>query len=170
MRKMSITKFIAAAVLAGSAGAAIVGPAAMAGAGAPKPPVRVTCTALFGQSNATAGGGQQLLSGCVGSGSPTKAKVTPYGVEVPAGGTVPTSATVYWTNKDITTLTLGTINAITPDPCPAFMGISASLDESVASTVSGGTSKLTVGDTNTGGACVYIVGSNVLIVGGSSTL
>jgi hypothetical protein len=168
MSKMSITKFIAAAALVGSAGAAIVGPAAIAGAGAPKPPVRVSCTSLFGLSS-TSGGGQQLLSGCAGSS--TKAHTTAYGIEVPAGGAAPTSDTIIWTNKDTTTLSLSNLNSVPGNPdCSAFMGLPVTLEETTTSTVTGGTSKLTVGDANTGTACVYIVGSNVLIVGGASTL
>ncbi len=170
MRKKSTTRFIAAAVLAGSAGAAIVAPAAMAGAGAPKPPVRVTCTGIFGNSDAAAGGGAQLLSGCAGSGPlAIKAHVTPFGVEVPSGGTVPTAATITWTNKDTTTIGLSGLTGVTND-CSTYLGLTPTIKEEVTSTVTGGNSKLTLGDANTNDACVYIVGTQVLIVGGASTL
>ncbi len=170
MRKKSTTRFIAAAVLAGSAGAAIVAPAAMAGAGAPKPPVRVTCTGIFGNSDVVAGGGAQLLSGCAGSGPlAAKAKVTPFGVEVSSGGVIPTSATITWTNKDNTTIALSNLGTVT-DTCGTYLGLTPTEEEQVTSTVTGGTAKLTVGDSNVGTACVYIVGTTVLIVGGTSTL
>ncbi len=169
MRKKSTSRFIVAAALVGSAAAAVVAPAALAGAAGPKPPVQATCTGLFGQST-TAGGGQQLLSGCAGSGPlAAKAHVTNFGIEVPEVSPAPTSATIYWTNKDTTTLTLGAISTVTND-CSTYLGLTPTFKESVASTVSGGNSKLTVGDTNQGSACVYLVGSQVLIVGGASTL
>jgi len=165
MRKRSTTRFIVAAALVGSAAAAIVAPASIAGAKKVKPPVRVTCTGLFGQST-TSGGGAQLLSGCVGT---AKSKVTPFGVEVSSGGAVPTSDTITWSNKTTTILGLSNLQSVTND-CSTEFGLAPTLKESVTSTVTGGNSKLTVGDANTGTACVYIVGSQVLIVGGTSTL
>ncbi len=165
MRKRSMTRFVVAAALVGSAGAAIVVPAGMAGA-VVKPPIRVTCSGIFGQSDATSGGGAQLLSGCVGT---AKSKVTPFGVEVPGPGTVPTTATISWTGKTTTTLGLSGLTGVTND-CAMQYGLTSTLKEQVTSTVTGGTSKLTVGDANVNDACVYIVGNQVLIVGGSSTL
>jgi hypothetical protein len=170
MRKKNTTRFIAAAALVGATGAAVLAPVTMSGAAAVKPPVRVTCTGLFGNSDAVAGGGSQLLSGCAGSGPlAAKAHVTPFGVEVSSGGTIPTAATITWTNKDSTTMGLSNLTGVTND-CPLYLGLTPTIKESVTSTITGGNSKLTVGDSNVNTACVYIVGTQVLIVGGTSTL
>ena len=90
-------------------------------------------------------------------------------MEVSSGGTVPTTATISWTSKDTTTLGLSDLTSVTND-CSTYLGLTPTLKEQVTSTITGGTSKLTVGDSNVNDACVYIVGNQVLIVGGSSTL
>jgi len=156
MRKMSKTRFIAAAALAGSAGLAVVAPAAIAGAGAPKPPTEVTCSSLLGSAT------EQLQSGCVGT---AKAHTTAYGVSVP--NNTDTAATIFWTNKDTTTISIAS-SSVTND-CGTYLGVAANLKEQSVSTVTGGNSKLTL-ESNISTVCVYISGSQILVVGGSSTL
>ncbi len=154
MRK---TRFIAAAALAGSAGLAVVAPAAIAGAGAPKPPVEVTCQSLLGSST------EQLQAGCVGSSS--KAHTTTYGVTVP--NSTDTGGTIYWTNKDTTTITIA--EAPITNTCGTYLGVAASTEVQSNTTVTGGTSKLTL-ETKTSTVCVYVAGGQILVVGGPSTL
>jgi hypothetical protein len=159
MRKLLAVRFVAAAALLGSVGLAVALPGAVASAGGPKPPVTVTCTGLIGNST------QQLQSGCVGT---AKSKVTAYGVDVPNSGD--TGATIYWTNKDTTTITF-TYASVT-NTCPTYLGVAASIEEQETATVTGGTSKLTAETAPSSKVCVYLGSdSTVLIVGdGPSTL
>ncbi len=90
-------------------------------------------------------------------------------MEVSSGGTVPPAATITWTNKDTTTMGLSNLTSVADD-CTTYLGLTPSIKEAATSTITGGTSKLTVGDSNVNDACVYIVGTQVFIGGGGSTL
>jgi hypothetical protein len=160
MRKMLRSRCVAAGVLLGSIGlAAAVLPGAAASAAVAKPPVTVTCSATLGNA------AQQLNSGCVGT---AKSKVTTYGVAVPNGSD--TGATIFWTNKDTTTIT-DTFGSVTNN-CPTYLDVAASLKEQETATVTGGTSKLTNETAAPSDLCVYVGASDgtILVVGGSSTL
>ena len=153
-------RYLVAAALAGSASLAVVAPGAVAGAGGVKPPVTVTCAALFGTSL------QQLQSGCVGS---AKAKVTSYGISVPNSSD--NGATIYWTNKDTTTISFSYVTDATTAGCGDLLGMAPTFAETETATVTGGTSKLTTGlaFTSSSPACVY-VGSTIIVTQGSSEL
>jgi hypothetical protein len=157
MHKLLPVRLVAAAALVGSVGFAIAMPGAIAGAGGPKPPVTVTCTGLIGNSS------NQVESGCVGT---AKSKVTPYGVTVVNGSD--TGATVYWTNKDDTTLSF-TYSGIT-NACPTYLDQAASLEEQETATVTGGTSKLTLETAPPADVCIYIgsTDGSILVVGDGS--
>jgi hypothetical protein len=158
MQKFRPVRLAVAVAVAGSFGLAIMLPGAIAGA-AVKPPVTVTCSGLLGNST------QQLESGCVGSGSPTKFKGTSYGVAVPNGSD--TGATIYWTDKDTTTITF-TYATIT-NACPTYLGVAASIEESESATVTGGTSKLTLETGPPSDVCVYIGSDSTILVSGDGS-
>ncbi len=155
MNKMLTARLLAVAALAGSAGLTVIlssgGPAA---AKAPKPPVTVTCTALFG--NAT----QQLESSCTGSSA--KAKVTGSGVVTQPSGS--TSVT-YWTNNKTTDESFSETLVPGPGTCPTFLGVTASDVIKETATVTGGNSGLTVGQSGTSSVCLYEAGGNIAVVG-----
>jgi hypothetical protein len=156
MRKL--VPVLAAAVLTTCAASFAMLSAGTAGAGGPKPPVTVTCTS----TNANGAGSQlgtesnQLLVGCVGSAS--KAHVTPTGSIVPDVAT--SSATIYWTNKKITTESFSYAAGGT---CPTYLGLTASTSVVVTSTVTGGNSGLTVGQSFQSVNCLYSGGSDLLV-------
>jgi hypothetical protein len=159
MRKGLLIRVLAVSTLAGSGGLAMFA-TGNAGAKGVKPPVTVTCTSVFG--NATT----QLESGCVGS---AKSKVTSSGIIVPnaSAGT----AVISWTNRDVTDLTI--TNTLTPGPgsCSPYLGVAASDVITETSTVSGGTSKLTIGQSGTSQLCLYEAGGDILVTGtGSFTI
>jgi len=148
-------RFVAAAALAGSAIAAVVVPAATAGAGAAKakPPVYVTCTSFIGQSETT-----QMIYGCTNdTGS---SKITTNGVQVTSGST----ATIYWTNKATTTISFAyTLVTGAAEDCPTLLGVAATAEVSEAVTVTGGTSKLPLGAVPTPSlVCAYSAGGNIV--------
>jgi cytochrome oxidase Cu insertion factor (SCO1/SenC/PrrC family) len=155
MRKMLPVRILAIAALASSAGVAMLGGTAGA---ATKPPITVSCTGLLGSDT------MQIQSGCTGSS--TKAKVTTNAVTVPNGGD--TGATIYWTNGKTTIITFA-YTSVT-DTCSTYLGVAASLEESETATVTGGTSGLTKEATAPTDVCVYIAGSQIAVVGGSSVL
>jgi hypothetical protein len=158
MRKMIAVRLVAAGAMLGSIGFAVALPGAVASA-AVKPPVTVTCSSLLGNES------QQVQSGCVGSS--TKAKVTPYGVSVPGSGD--TTATIFWTNKDSTDISIS-YTTIT-NTCSTYLDVAASTEVSETSSVTGGNSGLTVGADTSTDVCVYIgTDGTALVVGGSSTL
>ena len=158
MRTTKPFRYLVAAALAGSAALTVALPGAVAGAGAVKPPVTVTCSGLFGTST------QQLQTGCVGS---AKSKVTSYGVSVPNASD--TGATVYWTNKDTTTITF-TYSAGNISACSDYLGLAPSDAETETATVTGGNAKLTTGIPYSSNACVYVYGGDILVVAGSNEL
>ena len=125
--------------------------------GGPKPPVTVTCTS----TNANGAGSQlgtesnQLFVGCVGSAS--KAHVTPTASVIPDVAT--SSATIYWTNKKITTESFSYAGGGT---CPTYLGLTASTVVTVTSTVTGGNPGLTVGQSFKSVNCLYSAGSDLL--------
>ncbi len=159
MRKMVGIRFVAAAAMLGSVGLAVALPGAVASAKGPKPPVTVTCSSTLGNA------AQQMNIGCVGT---AKSKVTPYGVAVPNG--TDTGATIYWTNRDTTTVS-DSYTSVT-DTCGTYLDQTSSVEEQVTATVTGGTSKLTDETTAPEDLCVYVGATDgtVLVVGGSSTL
>ncbi len=148
MRKFLSVRSLAVLALAGSGLAAVALPAGVAGA---KAPVKVTCTGLFGLSSSSE------LSGCSGHG----AKISPYAVEVPNSGD--TAATIYWTDKTTTTSSISYVTG--SFTCPNLGGDASVTGSPITETgtVTGGNSKITTGVANVTDACVYTIGSDIII-------
>jgi hypothetical protein len=158
MQKNRPVRLAVAAAVACSFGLAIMLPGAMAGA-VTHPAVTVTCTGLLGNST------QQLESGCVGSGSPTKFKGSSYGVAVPNGSD--TGATIYWTDKATTTISF--TYATETNTCPTYLGVAASLEEQETATVTGGTAKLTLETGPPSNVCIYLGSDSTILVNGDGS-
>jgi hypothetical protein len=143
----------AAIALFGSAGMAVALSGGVAGAKS-SGPVTATCTALLGNAS------YQLETGCTGT---AKTKVSSAGEVVPdpSAGT----AVVNWTNKEVTDLNI--TDTLTPGPgsCSPYLGVAASDVISETATVTGGTSKLTVGQSGSSTLCLYVAGGDDLVVG-----
>jgi hypothetical protein len=155
MKMYRSVRFVAAAALAGSALAAVVVPAATAGAAA-KPKIYATCTGFIGQTTT-----DQLLYGCTTDGTGVS-KITAQGVQETSGS----SATVYWEDKATTTVTF-TYALVTgaAEDCPTLLGVPATAEVAETVTVTGGTSKLSDGVVPTTSlVCAYSAGGNVIEV------
>lgn len=159
MGKLFTFRSLVVLALAGSGIAAVALPGSVAAAKT-KPPVTVTCTGLLSQTSS----GEEY--GCTGS---AKSKVSAYSVEVPNGSD--TAGTIYWTDKTTTTVSIS--YATGTFTCPNLGGDASVPGSPIAesSSVTGGNSKLTTGVATTTDACVYTIGSQILITNyGSYTL
>jgi hypothetical protein len=156
MNKHRSIRFVAAAVLAGSALSAAIIPAATAGASAAKvkPAIDATCTGFIGQTTT-----DQLMYGCSTDNS-LSSKVTAQGVQETSGS----SATIYWEDKTTTTVTFSyTLITGAAEDCPTLLGVAATAEVSEAVTVTGGTSKLTLGLVPKASlVCAYSAGGDVV--------
>jgi hypothetical protein len=156
MRK--IVPFVAAAALISGVASFAVLSSGTAGAGAPKPPVTVTCNS----GSANGAGSQlgtetnQLLVGCVGSS--TKAKVSPTATITPDVAT--SSATINWTDKKTTT---ESFTYAAGGTCPSYLGLAATTSVVVTATVTGGNAGLTVGQSFQSVNCLYSAGGDLLV-------
>jgi hypothetical protein len=161
MKMHRSVRFVAAAVLAGSALSAVVMPALTggnAGANTPPPPIYANCTGFIGDTTTT-----QLLSGCTWQTTGTVlSTITPEAVQVTSGS----SATVLWTDKKTTTLTFAyALVTGAAEDCPTLLGVAPTAEVAETVTVTGGTSKLTKGIVPTTSlVCAYSAGGDVVEV------
>jgi hypothetical protein len=157
MRKLHPLRLVVVAALAGSAGLAVALPSGIAAA--KKGPVTATCTGLFG------GASQQVLTGCTANSS----KVSANGLSIVTTSGTSGTSTIYW-NDGKTTIESFTY-VLTPGSgaCPTFEGTAANDVVTENVTVTGGSAKLTTGQTGTGTACVYLSGGSIYEQGLGST-
>jgi len=154
---LSLSAALLVAIAVPTTAVAVVGGASPAVARVPAVPVTVTCNSNdSGNSNGPGGIGSlsgamtftadpaAMLVGCTGSSS--KAKVTPEAIW--SGVPIVTStdtATVKWTNNKTTTLSFSFNGS--RGTCPTFDGLTSenATPGAIIATVTGGTAKLTVG-------------------------